>query len=112
MDAERSRKQIARINKARIKGVRYVVRKAKYGKAKLARFKYGKTKSARDKSGGFVISGNAGQPVRSSRAYAGSAPAAEVTNALPEQPRPKIPLLTGGKDPTLAERFEEELYRS
>lgn len=29
-----------------------------------------------------------------------------------EQPRPKIPLLSGGKDPTLAERFEEELRRS
>lgn len=29
-----------------------------------------------------------------------------------EQPRPKIPLLSGGKDPTLAERFEEELRSS
>ncbi len=28
------------------------------------------------------------------------------------QPRPKVPLLSGGKDPTLGERFEEELYRS
>ncbi len=28
------------------------------------------------------------------------------------QPRPKLPLLSGGKDPTLGERFEEELYRS
>jgi hypothetical protein len=28
-----------------------------------------------------------------------------------EQPRPKVPLLSGGKDPTLAERFEEELRR-
>ena len=28
------------------------------------------------------------------------------------QPRPRIPLLSGGKDPTLGERFEEELYRS
>lgn len=26
------------------------------------------------------------------------------------QPRPRLPLLSGGKDPTLAERFEEELY--
>jgi hypothetical protein len=25
-------------------------------------------------------------------------------------PRPRLPLLSGGKDPTLAERFEEELY--
>lgn len=29
-----------------------------------------------------------------------------------EQPRPKVPLLSGGKDPTLAERFEEELHGS
>jgi hypothetical protein len=28
------------------------------------------------------------------------------------QPRPRIPLLSGGKDPTRGERFEEELYRS
>lgn len=28
------------------------------------------------------------------------------------QPRPRIPLLSGGQDPTLGERFEEELYRS
>ncbi len=28
------------------------------------------------------------------------------------QPRPKVPLLSGGKDPTLGERFEEELYPS
>jgi hypothetical protein len=27
------------------------------------------------------------------------------------QPRPRIPLLSGGQDPTLGERFEEELYR-
>jgi hypothetical protein len=26
------------------------------------------------------------------------------------EPRPRLPLLSGGKDPTLAERFEEELY--
>ena len=28
------------------------------------------------------------------------------------QPRPRVPLLSGGQDPTLGERFEEELYRS
>ncbi len=27
-----------------------------------------------------------------------------------EQPRPRLPLLSGGKNPTLAERFEEELH--
>jgi hypothetical protein len=34
------------------------------------------------------------------------------TSETRSQPRPKLPLLSGGKDPTLAERFEEELYRS
>lgn len=29
-----------------------------------------------------------------------------------KQPRPKVPLLSRGKDPTLAERFEEELHGS
>lgn len=29
-----------------------------------------------------------------------------------KQPRPKVPLLSKGKDPTLAERFEEELQGS
>lgn len=29
-----------------------------------------------------------------------------------KQQRPKVPLLCGGKDPTLAERFEEELHGS
>lgn len=28
------------------------------------------------------------------------------------QPRPRVPLLPGGQDPTLGERFEEELFRS
>ena len=28
------------------------------------------------------------------------------------QPRPKVPLLSGGDDPKLGEPFEEELYRS
>ncbi len=31
--------------------------------------------------------------------------------ARERQPRPRIPLLPSGKDPTLGERFEEELYR-
>lgn len=29
-----------------------------------------------------------------------------------EQPRPRLPLLSEGKDPTLAERFEDELHGS
>lgn len=28
-----------------------------------------------------------------------------------QQPRPRVPLLSGGKDPTFGGRFEEELYR-
>jgi hypothetical protein len=28
------------------------------------------------------------------------------------QPQPRVPLLSGGKHPTLGERFEEELHRS
>jgi hypothetical protein len=28
-----------------------------------------------------------------------------------DQPRPRLPLLSGGKNLTLAERFEEELHR-
>ena len=32
-------------------------------------------------------------------------------SASERQPRPRVPLLSGGKDPTLGERFEEELFR-
>lgn len=32
----------------------------------------------------------------------------ELTRGL-EQPKPRLPLFSGGKDPTLAERFDEEL---
>ncbi len=38
---------------------------------------------------------------------------AEATDGQrPKQPRPKVPLLSRGKDPTLAEHFEEELHGS
>ncbi len=36
---------------------------------------------------------------------------ARGNGARERQPRPRIPLLSGGQDPTLGERFEEELYR-
>lgn len=36
----------------------------------------------------------------------------ENSEGRPKQPRPKVPLLSKGKDPTLAERFEEELHGS
>ncbi len=37
---------------------------------------------------------------------------ARSNGASERQPRPRIPLLSGGQDPTLGERFEEELYRT
>ena len=37
---------------------------------------------------------------------------ARGNGARERQPRPRIPLLSSGQDPTLGERFEEELYRS
>lgn len=36
----------------------------------------------------------------------------ENSEGRPKQPHPKVPLLSRGKDPTLAERFEEELHGS
>lgn len=39
-------------------------------------------------------------------------PAETTSGKRPKQPRPKVPLLSKGKDPTLAERFEEELHGS
>lgn len=36
----------------------------------------------------------------------------ENSEERPDQPRPRVPLLSKGKDPTLAERFEEELHGS
>ncbi len=42
----------------------------------------------------------------------GSKSAETTDGQRPKQPRPKVPLLSRGKDPTLAERFEEELHGS
>ncbi len=36
---------------------------------------------------------------------------ADGNGASERQPRPRVPLLSGGKDPTLGERFEDELFR-
>lgn len=41
-----------------------------------------------------------------------SGPTTEAGGETREQPKPKLPLLSGGKDSGLAERFEEELHRS
>lgn len=92
MAAKRSRKQIERIKKATRKSGRYVVGHAKSGKVWTR------------KSVGRVAS--------RVRAYGGTAPATEATSAREGQPRPRVPLLSGGSDPTLGERFEEELHRS
>lgn len=46
-------------------------------------------------------SASIGHPVGRARVYGGS-----------EQPAPKLPLISGGNDPTLAERFEDELHGS
>lgn len=92
MATKRSRKQIERIKKIRSKAAgRAIVHQSKLGRARSVRVKPGKT----------VISGSLG-----SSAHMRPTPSDQ------EQPRPKIPLLSGGKNPTLAERFEEELYRS
>ncbi len=90
MAAKRSKKQIEQIKRARSKKAgRYVVRG----------------------SGSEMIAGKSvGRAVSKPRSYGG--PAAKTREKDRQQPRPKLPLLSGGKDPTLAERFEEELYRS
>lgn len=92
MVAKRSRKQLEQIKRARSKKAgRYVVRG----------------------SGSGTIAGKrVGRAVPKPGGYGDSAPAARIRKKDRQQPRPKLPLLSGGKDPTLAERFEEELYRS
>ena len=92
MAARRLKKQIERIRKARSTASRYIVSSSKSGKLQVRK--------------------SAGRAVPKGRTYGGPAPAAEARGKDHQQPRPKVPLLSGGKDPTLGERFEEELYRS
>ena len=92
MVARRSKKQIDRIKKARSKASRYIVTSSKSGK--------------------FQVRRSVGRVVPKTRTYGGLAPAAETRVKARQQPRPKVPLLSGGKDPTLGERFEEELFHS
>ena len=92
MSARRSKKQIERLKKARSKAGRYIVTVFKSGK--------------------FQVRKSAGRAIPKTRTYGGSASAALTRGKDRQQPRPKVPLLSGGKDPTLGERFEEELYRS
>ncbi len=81
-------------------------------------------KKARSKRAGAVKAGSQGSPpgarwtkkvAATGRIVGGYKRAGSSRVRSPQarpQPRPKLPLLSGGKDPTLAERFEEELYRS
>ena len=92
MVTRRSKKQIDRIKKVRSKTSRYIVTSSKSGK--------------------FQVRRSVMRVVPKARTYGGLAPAAETRGKDRQQPRPKVPLLSGGKDPTLGERFEEELYHS
>ena len=92
MAAKRSKKQIEQIKRARSKNAgRYVVRGS---------------------GSGMIAGKSVGRAVSKPRGYGGPTPAAKTREKGSQQPRPKLPLLSGGKDPTLGERFEEELYRS
>ncbi len=92
MPAKRLKKQIDWLKKARSKASRYIVTSSKSGK--------------------FQVRRSVGRAVLKTKTYGGPAPATETRGKDHQQPRPKVPLLSGGKDPTLGERFEEELYRS
>jgi len=92
MSVRRSKKQIERLKKARSRASRYIVTGSKSGK--------------------FQVRRSVGRIVPKTRTYSDPPPAAEARGKDRQQPRPKVPLLSGGKDPTLGERFEEELYRS
>lgn len=89
MSVRRSREQIDRLKRARSRAGRYVVVES------------GKVRGRR----------NVGRVVPKARIYVGTGSTKEVYEQVHQQPRPKVPLLSGSGDPTLGERFEEELYR-
>jgi hypothetical protein len=93
MAGRRSKEQMDRIKKARIK--------------KSGRFVTAKTVKTRDYAVKFVVKTRRGR-----FAYNDVEHKNDPSGVSGRQPRPKVPLLSGGKDPTLAERFEEELYSS
>lgn len=95
MAGKRSKRQIDRIK--RVKAARG---------AKTGRFVV-----SRSKSGGFV-GARSGRVVPKARAHGGAPSPTKAEGKERQQPRPKVPLLSGGNDPTLGERFEEELCRS
>ncbi len=93
MVVRRSKQQIERLKKARNK--RAGVGKVRSRTMLSARWTK-KNSPTGQIVGGYKFDGNNGERLKQGRS----------------QPRPKLPLLSGGKDPTLGERFEEELYRS
>jgi hypothetical protein len=93
MSVRRSNRRIDRLKEARSRASRYVV-------------------GTKSKSGKFQVRRSAGRAFPKARTNGGAASNAETRGKDYQQPRPKVPLLSGGKDPTLGERFEEELYRS
>lgn len=95
MSPKRSKKQVERIKKAH---KRATGRVAVHGKS-------GRIGPGETRSGKHVIT-------RSSRSYGADLVSPGHIAPADEQPRPKVPLLSGGSDPTLGKRFEEELYRS
>ena len=93
MSVRRSKKQIERLKKARSKRAGAVRARSR---ASSPATRWAKKNTA---TGRIVGRRKTGGRARS-------------TSGGSSQPRPKVPLLSGGKDPTLGERFEEELYRS
>lgn len=87
MSARRSKRQIDRLKKARSKRAGVVRARSKMA-SPTTRWSRRNPATGRI-TGNYKIIVSGGKP--------------------PLQPRPKLPLLSGGKDPTLAERFEEEL---
>ena len=92
MAAKGSRKQIERIKKARSKRAGAV--KARTQVTPSARW------WKKDAATGRIL-----------RRYKSVGGGVNHSPQARSQPRPKLPLLSGGKDPTLAERFEDELCR-
>ena len=93
MAVGRSKRQIERLKRARSK--RAGVARMRSRIMLSARWTKRYASTGRIVSGSKIERNNGGRP-----------------GQVSSQPRPKLPLLSGGKDPTLRERFEEELYRS
>ena len=93
----------------------------KWSKGEMARkAQSARLRKMRSSSGAFVVS-HASTGGSKARRQGGGSGHVVVSGAIgrggdsdkrSRQPEPRIPLLSGGKDPTLAERFEEELFAS